>query len=407
MAKKLTKRQVETARPGEADRFIWDEALPGFGLRLRSSGRRSFIVQYRTREGRSRRRVLGTFPTMTVDEARREARDWLTTAQKGKDPAVTLDLARRAATVRELCQRFLKDHAEPHKKPRSAAEDKRLIDRIVGPALGSRKAAAVCEEDIAQLHKSLRATPYTANRVRALLSAVFNQAEGELRKVKADWINPCRRVKPYKEVKRRRYLAPAELAALGQALTAAEAEGSVEPASVAAIRLLILTGARRWEILSLPWSQVDLEGRRLRLADSKTGAKDIHLNPPAIEVLRGLAPVEGNPYVIPGRREGAHMQDLKSAWQKIRDKAGLEDLRLHDLRHSFASVGAGAGLSLPVIGALLGHTQAATTARYAHLASDPLQEAADLVGRRLAEALEGGGRKEGGEVVPLGRGGQT
>ena len=180
----------------------------------------------------------------------------------------------------------------------------------------------------------------------------------------------------------------------------------MDPASVAAIRLLILTGARRWEILSLPWSQVDLENRRLRLADSKSGAKEVHLNPPAVEVLRRLTPVEGNPYVIPGRRKGAHMQDLKSAWQKIRDKAGLEDLRLHDLRHSFASVGAGAGLSLPVIGALLGHAQPATTARYAHLASGPLQQAADLVGQHLADALEGGVHKEGGEVVPLGRRGQ-
>ena len=397
---KLTKRIVETVRPGETDLFLWDDDLPGFGLRLRPSGRRSFIVQYRNREGRQRRRVIGRFPIMTVDQARRDARAWLVSAQRGEDLAEGVDLNRRAASVADLCDRFIENHAKPHKKVGSAAEDKRLIERHVKPAVGSRKAASVGPGDIERLHKSLGATPYQANRVLALLTTVFNQAELELRKARPDWINPCRKVKRYKEEKRRRYLSSAELAELGKALVVAEAEGLATAEAVAAIRLLIFTGCRRGEILSLEWDQVDIAARRLRLADSKTGAKDVHLSPPAIEVLRGLRPREGNPYVIPGRRKGAPLQNLKDAWARIRDRAKLRNLRLHDLRHSFASVGAGAGLSLPIIGALLGHSQPATTARYAHLAADPLQEAVDLVGARLADALGGGGQA-GGEVVKL------
>ena len=399
---KLTKRIVESARPGQSDLFLWDDHLPGFGLRLRPSGRRNFVVQYRTPEGRQRRRVVGRFPIMTVDQARYAAREWLASAHRGEDLAEGIDRNRRAASVADLCERFLKDHAEHHKKPRSAAEDRRLFEHCIKSPLGSRKASSVGPGDVERLHKSLNATPYQANRVLALLATVFNHAELELRRVRPEWSNPCHTVKRYKEEKRRRYLSSGELARLGEALSAAEAEGLAGAEAVAAIRLLIFTGCRRWEILSLRWDQVDIEARRLRLSDSKTGAKDVHLSPPAIEVLRGLRPIEGATYVIPGRQSGTHMRDIKDPWTQVRDRAKLKDLRLHDLRHSFASVGVGAGLSLPIIGALLGHSQPATTARYAHLASDPLQEAVDLVGARLADALAGGNHG-GGDVVKLPR----
>jgi len=490
---KLTKRLVDATRPGQTDIFLWDEALSGFGLRIRPSGRRTFVVQYRTRERRTRRRVVGTFSVMTVDQARQVAREWLVEAQRGADPAESLDRNRSAATVADLCEQFLARHADPHKKAVSAAEDRRLIDRYVRPALGQRKAVAVTHDDVERLHRGLKETPYQANRILALLSTVFNKADRELRQIKPEWSSPCRGITRFKEEKRRRYLSGAELARLGRALAEAESECMASPAAIAAIRLLIFTGARRGEILTLTWDQVDLEGRRLRLRDSKTGAKDIHLNPPAIDVLRNIRPAPKNPHVFPGRRPGTHLQEIKSAWYGIResevtaaladrveslcetllpggqrvgqqwrcgslrggpgaqvrvrlagaragswydatslatggpvdlakavrglkDRAaalawlrewlglargpGLEDVRLRDLRHSFASVGAGAGLSLPIIGALLGHSQPATTARYAHLAADPLQEAVDLVGRRLADALAGGDQA-GGKVVPL------
>jgi integrase len=397
---KLTKRSVESLRPTESDRFVWDDSQPGFGVRVPPSGRRSFIVQYRTAEGRQRRRVVGRFPVMTVEQARRAAREWLVSAQRGGDPAEGIDISRQAASLGELCDRYIEEHGELHKKASSLYEDKRLIKARIKPALGSRKAASINQSDVQSLHRGMKATPYQANRVLALLSTIYSRTEGELRRGRPDWLNPCRGVNRFKEEKRRRYLAPAELARLGEALSVAEAKGLAEPEAIAAIRLLIFTGCRRSEILSLEWDEVDIENRQQHLPDSKSGAKDVQLPPPAIEVLLSLTRKPKNPYVITGRRKGSHLTDVKGPWSRIRDLAGLKELRLHDLRHSFASVGAGAGLSLPIIGALLGHSQPATTARYAHLARNPLQEAADLVGQRLADAMKGD-RADGGEVVEL------
>src|SRR5829696_1188480 len=199
--------------------------------------------------------------------------------------------------------------------------------------------------------------------------------------------NPCVGIERFQERKRRRYLSSAELARLGAALVKAEDEKLTSPYVIAAIRLLVFTGARLNEILTLRWDHVDLERGWLNLSDSKTGAKTIYLNGAAQRLLTALPRIEGHPFVVPGERQGRHLINLEKPWRKIREVAQLPDVRLHDLRHSFASVGAGAGLGLPVIGALLGHAHAATTARYAHLASDPLQQAVDLIGQRLEAAL--------------------
>ena len=291
---KLTKRLIDSLRPADDDQFAWDDELAGFCVRVRPSGRRSFVVQYRTPERRQRRRVIGTYPTMTVDQARRAAREWLVDAQKGEDPAEAQDISRQAETVSDLCERFLAHHAALHKKPQSAREDRRIIERYIKPAMGRRFAASVTQKDVESLHKSLKTAPYQANRVLALLSTIFNMAEPELRRSRSDWVNPCRWVKRFAEEKRRRYLSSAELARLGQALATAETERSEWPWAIAAIRLLIFTGCRRSEILTLRWDEVDFEAHRLRLADSKTGAKDIYLGPPALEVLENLQRVDGN-----------------------------------------------------------------------------------------------------------------
>jgi integrase len=229
---------------------------------------------------------------------------------------------------------------------------------------------------------------------------MFNLAEkwGE----RPDGSNPCRHVEKYPEHKRERFLSEVELAQLGDALAKAEQDRSESPFVVAAIRLLVFTGARRNEILTLKWEHVDFERACFRLPDSKTGAKTVHLNAPTLELLSELPRIAGNPYVIPGERPGAHLVNIEKPWRRIRAQAGLDGLRLHDLRHSFASFGAGAGLSLPIIGALLGHTQAATTARYAHLAADPLKQASERVGREIAAAMKGRG-KDGAQVVVLKR----
>jgi integrase len=241
----------------------------------------------------------------------------------------------------------------------------------------------VRSSDIERLHLNFRATPYQANRLVALLSKMFNWSgrRGER--------NPCVGLQRFQEQKRRRYLSSAELARLGAALARAEEERLTSPYVIAAVRLLVFTGARLSEILTLRWDQVDLERGWLNLSDSKTGAKTIYLNAAAERLLIALPRVNGNSFVVPGERHGSHLVNLEKPWRKIREMAQLPDARLHDLRHSFASIGAGAGLGLPVIGALLGHAHAATTARYAHLAGDPLKEAADLIGSRLNAAMKG------------------
>lgn len=392
---KLTKRLIDSLRAEGGDLVLWDDELPGFGLRVKPSGAKSFCVQYRT-QGRSRRVTIGHYGRLTVDEGRKLARQMLAEVDKGQDPAALKAEGRQAPTVRDLAERYLAQHASTKKKPRSASQDTRLLERFILPVLGRQKVKNVDRADVTKLHHSLRDTPYQANRVMALLSKMFNLAERW--GLRPDASNPCRHVEKYKEAKRERFLSPEELARLGAALAELEQEGLELSSTITAVRLLILTGCRREEILGLQWEHVDLERACLRLPDSKTGAKTVYLNQPAMEALAQTPRLEGNPFVCPGLKPGEHLVGLPKAWGRIQKRAGLEGVRLHDLRHSFASVGAAAGLGLPIIGALLGHTQAATTQRYAHLGADPIRAANEEVGRRLAEALS---RPVEHKVVPL------
>src|SRR5918998_4889111 len=361
-AAKITKAAVDRLSPGE---MIWDAEIRGFGVRCQRRDR-VYMVKYRS-QGRQRWFTIGKHGSpWTPDRARREARRLLGLVAEGKDPADKKQKDRSAPTVEALADRFLEEHVEAKSKDCTFTEYKRLIERIVKPELGRLKVDEVHSSDIEKLHLKYRVTPYQANRLVALLSKMFNWSgrRGER--------NPCVGVERFAEQKRRRYLSSAELARLGAALVRAEGERLTSPYVVAAVRLLVFTGARLNEILTLRWDHVDLERGWLNLADSKTGAKTVYLNVPARRLLAALPRLEGNPFVVPGERQGKHLVNLEKPWRKIRELAHLSDLRLHDLRHSFASIGAGAGLGLPVIGALLGHAQPTTTARYAHLASDPL-----------------------------------
>jgi integrase len=203
--------------------------------------------------------------------------------------------------------------------------------------------------------------------------------------MRPDGSNPCRHVEKFAERKRERMLSAEELGRLGGAL--ADYNGS--PYVVAAVKLLVFTGARLSEVLGLRWDWVDFSRGEARLPDSKTGAKTLHLPPPALAVLSALPRMDGNPHVICGRVEGAALVNLEKPWRQIRKSADLDGVRLHDLRHAFASVAASAGMGLPIIGKMLGHAQAATTARYAHLASDPVKAAAATVAGGIADAMEG------------------
>ena len=381
---KFTKRYVEgVATDPVQDVVVWDDALPGFGLRVKPSGRRTYIAQYRTRERRSRRVTLGQHGLLTVDEARQRARRMLVAARDGKDPAQETE----RATFAEVADRYVREHAEPKKKPRSAWEDQRLLRHTILPAMGRRDIRAVNREDIAHLHHSLRSTPVLANRSLALLSKIFSLCEQW--GLRDQGTNPCRGVQRYRENRRERYLSEGELTRLGQVLAEAERAGTQLPAVILAIRLLVLTGARLGEVLGLQWSHVDLDRGVLRLPDSKTGAKVIVLGRAATELLAAAPLRAESPYVCPGAIPGRPVVGIQKAWQRLRREAGLEDVRLHDLRHTYASVGAGSGLGLPLLGALLGHRNASTTQRYAHLADDPQRRAADAISSKLERALRG------------------
>ena len=386
----ISKRSVDAMRPGAKDAYLWDAELAGFGLKVTPAGRKVYLVQYRLggRAGRTRRVTIGTHGAVTADEARREAKRVLGQVSAGRDPAALRDEARAAQTVGSYLERFLDEHADAKLKGSTTTEYRRVSNLYVLPALRHRAIKDVNRTDIAKLHHAMKDKPYQANRTVAMLSKFFNWTEKH--GLRPDGSNPCRHVEKYKEAKRERFLSEAELARLGEALREAETAETASPWVIAAIRLLTLTGARLSEVLTLRWDYLDFERATIRLPDSKTGAKTLYLNAPALEVLSVIPRLEDNPHVICGERKGAHLVNIQKPWRRIRKVAGLSDVRIHDLRHSFASVAAAGGMSLPLIGALLGHSQPATTARYAHLSSDPLRAASDAIAGRIAGALAGG-----------------
>lgn len=397
LKKKLTVRSVESIKPGETDIFVWDTEVPGFGLRVWPSGKRVFVLQYRTRHRQTRRPVIGQYDTMRPEQARRIARQWAAEVQRGHDPSGERKEARKAPTVADLAERYMTEHARAKKRPRSVKSDETILRLHILPTLGTKKAIAVTRADISKLHHAMGSTPGAANRTLALLSKMMNLAEKW--DVRPDGTNPCRHVERNPERKMERFLSADELNRLGAAFADAEQTRTELPNVIAAIRLLIFTGMRLNEVLTLRWKHVDLEGRCLHLPESKTGAKAVYLSAPALEVLTRVDRQEGSPWVIAGARPGAHLVNLRKPWHRIRQRAGLDDVRLHDLRHSFASIAAGLGEGLPIIGKLLGHTQAATTHRYAHLAADPVRMANERIGATIAGMMRG----QGATVVDLQR----
>lgn len=417
---RITKRAVDALQcaAGKDRDFLWDDDLAGFGVAAFPTGRKVYVAQYR-KDGRSRRVSIGEHGRLTPDEARKQAKVLLGAVETGADPIAERRAARAVRTFGEVAKDFLSLHVAAKRKGRTADEYGALLGAHVLPAIGSKRIVDVRRSDVAKLHARLSETPYQANRALALVSAIWNWAARRDEVALAD--NPAKGIERYPEKGRERFLTSEELARLGAALAEGETIGlpwevheaapsskhlakpenrraKLDPFAAAAIRLLILTGARLREILDAQWSQVDLERGVIFLADSKTGRKPIYLSAAAQAVLASLPRIDGNPHVIAGARDGKPRADLKKPWAAVKRAAGLEGLRLHDLRHSFASFGAGASLGLPIIGKLLGHSQAATTHRYAHLDADPLRRAVDTIGATIAAAMAGG---EGAKVVPL------
>jgi integrase len=396
----ITKRAVDASRARKTDTYLWDKELSGFGLKVTPGGRKVYLVQYRLggRKGRTRRFTIGRHGQITPTFARAAAKRLLGEIAAGRDPAAERDKARADKSLVVVLEQFMVEHVKPKLKASTAQSYQRIATLYVLPSVGRHLIGDVQRADIARIHHLMRDKPYQANRTLAMLSKFFGWAEKH--GLRPDGSNPCRHVEKYREGRRERFLSQAELARLGDALRGAEHTKSCSPWIVAAIRLLTFTGARRNEILTLRWEHVSEEHESLLLPDSKTGRKAIHLNAPALALLQAIPGVEGNPYVICGEKPGQHLVNLEKPWRRIRKIAKLDDVRLHDLRHSFASVAASRGQSLVIIGKMLGHSQPTTTARYAHLADDPVKAASDAVGGHIAAAMDGGYRSD---VVGLSR----
>ncbi len=416
---RLTKTTCDAVRTTGARFTIWDPELKGFGLRVSATGVKTFVIRYRVGGGRTgveRMHTIGRFGPLTADKARGRAKLALADVAGGGDPQGGRAAARAEMTVAELCDLYLLEGCGTL-KPLTVYNDRGRIERHIKPLLGRKR---LTQLDRAEVEKFLGAVAAgktattektkkrgkavvtggqgAATRAVALLSSILSFAVS--RKLRSD--NPAIGVKKFKARKSERFLSPAEIGRLGAALEAMEAQG-VHPYGLAIIRLLALTGARRDEIAGLMWSEVDFERGALRLDDSKTGQKVLNLSPGAAAILAGVSQVAGTPYVFPagkirakgdtkGQRSGGEVgagyyKGVAKVWNHARKSAGLEGVRLHDLRHTFASFGAGGGFGLPVIGALLGHRNSATTARYAHLADDPLRKANDWIGGQIGEAL--------------------
>jgi integrase len=406
MTGRLTKAVVDRANPQPTDYFLWDAELKGFGIKVAKGGRKSYVCQYRVGSGRSaptRRMTIGAHGSpWTVDQARAEARKILGRAANGEDPAKEKQDAKKQITVAELCDFYL-EQGVATKKASTLVTDKGRIERHIKPLLGKKKVPDVTRADIKRFLQDVangktamdvktglrgraivRGGKGTATRTVGLLGGILSFA------VDSGLINenPVRGVKRFPDKKGQRYLSQQELVALGKALREA-ADKDENPSAIAILKLLIFTGARKREIEALRWSEIDFQSGYIQLADSKTGQKAFPLNAGALEVLNGLVRLGDSEFVFPGYRSGGHYQGTPKVWSRIRMTAGLEGVRLHDLRHSFASIAVSGGASLPIIGALLGHENSATTQRYAHLHDDPLRAASEAIGSKIAASLLG------------------
>jgi integrase len=364
-----------------------------------------------------RRYTIAAVGKIAPERARAKAKVILGSVAHGHDPAGQKTTERGIPTVAELADRFMAEHVEPKRKPGTAAFYRDILNRTVKPALGTTKADKLTRQQIAKLHSTLGSTPFQANRVLAVIGSMYSFADRA--GIVLEGTNPARGIDKFAESQRERFLTSEELGRLGSTIREAETIGipwtvdkfkptakhlpkpakrftKIDPLAAAALRLLLFTGCRLREILNLKWENVDMERGLLFLSDSKSGRKTVILNAPALTVLNGLDRI--GPYVVPGADPERPRPDLKRPWHAMIAQAGLQGVRLHDLRHTYASFGAGGGLGLPIIGRLLGHTQASTTARYAHLDNDPLRRASEAIAGRISAAMDSNGRRS---VVPL------
>lgn len=400
---KFTKTTVEKLEATGKRYSVFDDEVRGFAVRVGATGDKAFYYVYRAGKGRGAQLKwlkLGSYPTISVEQARALAKSKAAAVALGADPAQDVKESKIMPTVQAALETFFTEHVESKLKKSSQKQYRGLIDKHIVPAFGKLKATEVEHRHIAQLHYSMRNTPYFANRAFAVISKFFAWAEKN--NIRPRGTNPATGIEKYKEHKRLTFMGADELAKIGASLLELEQNWHdreearrekkkwdadiplISPQAANIIRLLCLTGARVGEILSLQWECLDLNAGLARLVDSKTGPKAVHLPQPAVAILESIPQI--SEWVFPGKGV-PHVTDIQRAWRIVCAKAELDGWRLHDLRHAFASVAVNSGHSLPQIGALLGHSQAATTKRYVHFEENPVHAVAEDTAARIANAL--------------------
>ena len=403
---KFTKTVVEKLEVTGKRYSLFDDGLKGFAVRVGAKGDKAFYFVYRAGKGRAaplKWLRLGSFPTLSVENARTIAKEKAAVVALGADPVQEQNNAKNAPLMKDVLEIFRREHVAAKLKKTTVKLYNSLIDQNIIPELGKLKVVEVEHRHIAKMHHALREKPYTANRAYAVVSKFFSWAEKNGYRPRG--ANPALGIEKYKEHKRIEFMGAEELSKIGNAIATLEANcfereamrerkekppkdmAVVTPQAANVIRLLCLTGARAGEILSLRWEYLDLDMGLARLPDSKTGAKVLHLPKPAVAVLESIP--RYSDWVFPGTRGDGHMTEVHHAWRAICKEAGLTGWRIHDLRHAFASVAVNSGHSLPQIGALLGHSQASTTQRYAHVAENPVHAVAEDAAAKVATAMNG------------------
>jgi integrase len=373
--------------PTQGNRITYDPDVKGFGARVTAAGHRAFILTYYTKGGRQRRYTIGAYPDWSTVGAREEARKLKRQIDQGGDPLAEIAAERGAPTVDDLCRRFAEEHI-PRKRPSTQDDYLRAIELHIRPVIGRTKVAAITWSDIDAIHRRITKAghPYQANRVVALLGKMFALAVRW--HMRPD--NPAKGIERNVEAKRKRYLGEDELRRLTAALD--QQKGTEHSQAADVIRLLLLTGCRLGEALAARWDDIDLTAGTWTKPASTTKQKADHVAPlsgPARQLLAALQRKTNGPWVFPADSESGHRIAIRKNWLVILKAARIKGLRIHDLRHSFASQLASNGASLPLIGSLLGHSNPVTTARYAHLFNDPQREAVERIGAIIAN----GGRR--------------
>jgi integrase len=384
---KISKRTADALTPAPKDAYLWDGMVKGFALKVTPRGTKTYLFEYKDDHRKTRRVTIGHHGVITAEQARDKAKALAAEVELGGNPAAERSDRKSAATVSSLAEQWIEEHVAARRKAKTLHDYRGWLDRHILPMIGSMRVPEVQSRDVEKVVRSLSDHPTTANRVLAVISSMFTFAIRQ--HIVRD--NPARGIERNKETMRKRHLSPEELNRLGDVLRKAEARGDNQ-AGIDAVRVLLLTGMRRGEVEALEWQFVDWGSNQLCLPDSKSGEKTVPLGQSAIDLLKAIrarqeqdATFNENEFVFPGKN--GHLIGLPKMWRKWRSEAGVEDVRVHDLRHTYGSFGASGGTPLFVISGVLGHKSTATTERYAHLQANPAKTAADSISSAIDAAL--------------------